>query len=108
MDRRAFLKHTVTAGAAVLLAGREPLTRAQEPAKAVSKMRGVNLGGWLALEKWITPGVYAGVQAEDEYTLCQILGKEKAAARLKQHRETSITAADFKWLAAHSLNAFRL
>ena len=51
--------------------------------KPATKWRGVNLGGWLALEKWITPSLYAGVQAEDEYTLCQTLGKAKAAERLK-------------------------
>ena len=28
-------------------------------------VRILKLGGWLALEKWITPSVYAGVQAED-------------------------------------------
>ena len=57
-----------------------------------TKWRGVNLGGWLVLEKWITPSLYAGVQAEDEYTLCQTLGKAKASERLKRHRETWITA----------------
>jgi glucan 1,3-beta-glucosidase len=68
----------------------------------------VNLGGWLVLEKWITPTLYAGVQAEDEYTLCQQLGKAKASARLAKHRETWITSDDFKWIAARGLNSVRI
>ena len=82
--------------------------RAGETAKAATKWRGVNLGGWLVLEKWITPSVYAGVQAEDEYTLCQTLGKAKAAERLKRHRETWITDGDFDWLKARGINAVRI
>jgi glucan 1,3-beta-glucosidase len=70
--------------------------------------RGVNLGGWLALEKWITPSVYAGVQAEDEFTLCERLGKAKATEHLKRHRETWITAEDFQWLKTHGFSAVRI
>jgi len=29
-------------------------------------IRGVNLGGWLVLEKWITPALFAGTSAEDK------------------------------------------
>jgi glucan 1,3-beta-glucosidase len=109
MDRRDFMRTAVTAGAAFGFGGVEGTTaRAQEPFKPAGKWRGVNLGGWLALEKWITPSVYAGVDAEDEFTLCQKLGKDKAAERLKRHRETWVTDDDFKWLAAHGINAVRL
>ena len=34
------------------------------------KLRGVNLGGWLVLEKWMTPSVFEGLQATDETTWC--------------------------------------
>src|SRR5262249_10372244 len=54
------------------------------------------------------PSVYAGVQAEDEYTLCEALGKAKATERLKRHRETWITADDFGWLKARGINAVRI
>ena len=42
-------------------------------------MRGVNLGGWLVLEPWITPSLFepfinATNPAVDEYTFTQILG----------------------------------
>src|SRR5215469_12190564 len=58
-----------------------------------SKLRGVNLGAWLVLEKWMTPDTFRGADAEDEYTLCLGLG-DKAKGRLDQHRDTFITASD--------------
>ena len=70
-------------------------------------LRGVNLGGWLVLEKWMVPKVYRGTDAVDEYQLCAMLGKD-ARARLQQHRETFITAEDFKWIKDTGLNAVRL
>jgi glucan 1,3-beta-glucosidase len=79
-----------------------------QAAPAPAKIYGVNLGGWLVLEKWITPSLFVGEQAPDEYTLCQVLGKEKALQRLEQHRQRWITADDFKWLSAHGINAVRL
>jgi glucan 1,3-beta-glucosidase len=106
MRRREFLKLGTVVAAAWL--AEAPLLAAEGQGKPLSKWRGVNLGGWLALERWITPTVYAGVEAEDEYTLCEKLGKEKATARLKKHREQWITDADFRWLADSGLNAVRL
>ncbi len=108
IKRREFLKSAMIAGAAAQGVGGGAGVRVQPAQKGTVKWRGVNLGGWLALEKWITPGVYAGLKAEDEYTLCEELGKAKALARLKKHRETWITADDFQWLGAHGLNAVRL
>ena len=69
--------------------------------------RGVNLGGWLVLEKWITPSVFGGYEAEDEYVLCKQLSAE-AESILKIHRDNFITEADFKWIAEHGLDAVRL
>ena len=72
-----------------------------------AKWRGVNLGAWLVLEKWMTPGVFRDTNAPDEYELCRALGA-RAGERLNRHRETFITAEDFRWLKAHGLNAVRL
>jgi glucan 1,3-beta-glucosidase len=106
-NRRGFLKTTGLLGAALLADG--SLALAQTPAVATpGKLHGVNLGGWLVLEKWIKRSLFAGQSAEDEYSLCQALGKEKAAALLTKHRETWITADDFKWLADHGVNSVRL
>jgi glucan 1,3-beta-glucosidase len=70
-------------------------------------LTGVNLGGWLVLEKWITPGLFQGTGAKDEYTFCEHAGA-KELQRLKQFRDTFITKQDFVWLAAHGVQAVRL
>jgi len=106
MNRRTFLQYCSASLTAA--AGATSTAVLAQPAAPADKLRGINLGSWLALEKWISPAVYEGVDAEDEYTLCLKLGKEKATARLKQHRESWITADDFKWIAARGLNAVRI
>jgi glucan 1,3-beta-glucosidase len=108
MDRRHFLKIGTVAGAAVLAGTSIAPVFGQKGVLPEKKYRGVNLGGWLALERWITPTLYGGVEAQDEYTLCEKLGKQKAGERLRKHRETWITADDFKWLAKCGINAVRL
>lgn len=70
-------------------------------------LRGVNLGAWLVLERWMVPDVYRGSDAPDEYSLCLGLG-DKAKDRLDRHRETFITAEDFRWIKNCGLNAVRL
>lgn len=75
--------------------------------KLGKKIRGVNLGGWLVLEKWMTPSVFEGLQARDETHWCVELGQQ-AEARLKQHWNSFITEADFAWLAEIGINAVRI
>lgn len=71
------------------------------------KLRGVNLGGWLVLERWLVPSAFGRYKADDEYTLCEKLGDKKRQV-LKQHRDNFIAESDFKWIADHGLNAVRL
>ena len=75
--------------------------------KATDKLRGVNLGGWLVLEKWMTPSLFAGLAATDETTWCAELGAA-ATAKLQQHWDTFITRDDFLWLHQHGINAVRI
>jgi glucan 1,3-beta-glucosidase len=84
-----------------------PLAADDPAASRFSKLRGVNLGAWLVLEKWMTPDTFRDADVEDEYTLCQVLG-EKAKSWLDQHRDTFITARDFRWIKDSGLNAVRL
>ena len=70
-----------------------------------ANIRGVNLGGWLILEKWMTPSVFRGTNAVDEYTFMQT---EDAASKIQAHRLSFITEEDFKWLAENGVNAVRL
>lgn len=71
------------------------------------KLRGVNLGGWLVLEKWMTPSLFAGLQATDETSYCVELGLD-AEPILKNHWQTFITREDFLWLAKIGINAVRI
>ena len=66
---------------------------------------GVNLGGWLVAERWMTPRVFAGSDASDEYTLAMTA---KGRAQLKRHHTSFIKKADFRWLAEHHINAVRI
>lgn len=68
-------------------------------------VRGVNLGGWLILEKWMTPAVFNGYSGEDEYTFMQ---NDGARERIAKHRQTFITESDFKWLSEHHINLVRI
>lgn len=69
------------------------------------KLRGVNLGGWLVLEKWMTPTLFAGTDAVDEYTFLQTPG---AARKLRAHQKSFITEEDFAWMAHSGINAVRI
>ena len=80
------------------------ITRPYQPPK---KLRGVNLGGWLVLEKWMTPSLFAGLKAEDETSYCRELGT-KATPALHEHWQQFITREDFSWLANIGINAVRI
>ncbi len=71
------------------------------------QLRGVNLGGWLVLEKWIAKSLFAGTEATDEYTLCQELGSSEAERRLTKHREAFITEDHIKQIKALDLSVVR-
>jgi glucan 1,3-beta-glucosidase len=73
----------------------------------MDRLRGVNLGGWLVLERWITPSVFRGTMAQDETVLCRELGEGKFK-RLEEHRRTFITEDDIEWIAHEGLSAVRL
>lgn len=120
MRRREFIQNTLGGIAALAaaeipglaLAGNAPATApvTLPPRKEGAtdlKLRGVNLGSWLVLEKWMTPDVYKDSDASDEYNLCLDL-RDRAKSRLNRHRETFIKSEDFRWIRQHGLNAVRL
>lgn len=74
-------------------------------AEGLKKFRGVNLGGWLVLEKWMTPSLFAGTDAIDEYTFMQTSG---AVEKLRNHQKNFIREEDFRWMARHGINAVRI
>lgn len=78
-----------------------------ELSKHGKKLRGVNLGGWLVLEKWMTPSLFSGMAARDETAWCAELG-DKAEWILQKHWRTFIKRDDFAWLAGVGINAVRI
>ncbi|HLK56316.1 MAG TPA: glycoside hydrolase family 5 protein [Chthonomonadaceae bacterium] len=108
LNRRAFLGGVAAAGISALSASHVEATPAlMHGVPQPAKLRGVNLGGWLVLEKWLTPSLFAGTDAPDEATFCESLGAG-AAPRLEHHRKSFLTSDDFSWMADHGLNAVRI
>lgn len=75
-----------------------------------TKIRGVNLGGWLVLEPWITPSLFDGTDGRivDEYTFCQYQDYNTAHSKLVNHWNTWITYNDFVNIKNAGLNHVRL
>ncbi|KDR85713.1 hypothetical protein GALMADRAFT_218808 [Galerina marginata CBS 339.88] len=75
------------------------------------KVRGVNLGGWLVLEPWITPSLFDNTgdsRIVDEWTFGQFQNQATASSILQNHWNTWITESDFAAIAAAGLNHVRL
>jgi glucan 1,3-beta-glucosidase len=97
--------HLAVAEAVAVVAAGRLNPRYNRGMDKMESLRGVNLGGWLVLEKWMTPGLFAGTKAIDEYTFMQTPG---AAQKIEAHRKTFITESDFKWLQQNNINAIRI
>ncbi|MCX7945998.1 MAG: glycoside hydrolase family 5 protein [Hydrogenophilus sp.] len=74
----------------------------------MATIRGVNLGSWLVLEKWMVPSLFEGLAATDETSWCVMLGRAEATRRLREHWRRWIGREDFAWLAERGINAVRL
>lgn len=72
------------------------------------KIKGINLGNWLVLEKWMSPSLFEGTTAEDEYYLPTQLSPEVYEARIKIHRSEYITERDFATIKRCGMNAVRI
>lgn len=80
-------------------------------------VRGVNIGGWLVIEPFITPSLFEtfrtsensdeGIPA-DEYHFCEALGHDLAQERLEQHWGSWFTEQDFANIASAGLNLVRI
>ncbi|MBR3234715.1 MAG: cellulase family glycosylhydrolase [Atopobiaceae bacterium] len=69
---------------------------------------GVNLAGWLTLEPWVTPELFADSGALDEPTLISSLGATRYRKLVDKHRKEFMSQADFTQIAARGFNAVRL
>lgn len=79
------------------------------------QIRGVNLGGWMVLEPWITPSLFyqflgkdKHTTAMDTYTFCQVLGSEEGNRQLRIHWDTWLTEDHISKLANLNINSLRL
>jgi len=90
------------------LVGLTPSAMGQRWPYGTTPVRGVNLGSWLLLEKWMTPAPFNGIDAHDEYTLCQRAGYADAERRLKAHWDTFITEQDIINMKDMGLNHIRI
>ncbi|KAK0377747.1 beta-glucosidase 6 [Colletotrichum paranaense] len=73
--------------------------------------RGVNVGGWLNLEPFITPSLFnydSRLGIIDEYTLCKHLGTKQTAEVLEKHYSTFVTESTFKEIADAGLDHVRI
>ncbi len=68
-------------------------------------LKGVNLGGWLVLEKWMTPSLFSGTTARNHFELAEIPGK---AAAIRRHVASFITEDDIRWLHKIGIEAIRV
>jgi glucan 1,3-beta-glucosidase len=72
--------------------------------------RGVNLGGWLSLEPFITPSLFSYDPSKgimDEWTLCSYLGAA-CAGTFEKHYATFVTEQTFKEIADAGLDHVRI
>ncbi|MBF2050569.1 MAG: cellulase family glycosylhydrolase [Elainella sp. C42_A2020_010] len=73
--------------------------------------KGVNLGNWLVLEKWMSPELFLledGTSVEDDYQLVRALSETVKRERYKVHRDSYITDRDFAYLAARGIDFVRI
>lgn len=71
-------------------------------------IRGVNLGNWLVLEKWMGNSPLAQARSDDDRGLVDEYAPIELDALLDQHRRTYVTQDTFAWLADHGVQLVRL
>jgi len=75
-------------------------------------IRGINLGGWLSIEPFITPSLFNQYSTSqgvvDEWTLCQTLGTAKAKATIEKHYATFVNEQTFADIQAAGFDHIRL
>merc|ERR1712168_449170 len=79
------------------------------------KIRGVNTGGWLVLEPWITPNVFEEVnygenfdKVVDEYTYAEFVDPLFQRERLRLHWDSFVSKEDFEKVLAAGVTHIRI
>ena len=75
-------------------------------------IRGVNLGGWLSIEPFITPSLFSGFSTHDnvvdEWTLSQTLGPTNAKSTIEQHYSSFVQESTFADIQAAGFDHVRI
>ena len=74
----------------------------------MKKIKGVNLGNWLVLEKWMLPEMFEGTGAEDEIWLNRKMNPAELKEKMKEHRDTFITEQDFAFIKEQGIWLLRI
>lgn len=74
----------------------------------MKKIKGVNLGNWLVLEKWMLPEMFEGTGAEDEVWLKRKMNPAELKEKMKEHRDTFITEQDFAFIKEQGIWLLRI
>lgn len=72
------------------------------------RLRGVNLSGWLIVEPWVTPSLFAATGATTEDELMRVLGDESYRDKVRRHYDTFVSEDDFRRMRAAGFNAVRI
>ena len=76
----------------------------------MEQIKGVNLGNWLVLEKWMSSELFYNLpeDVDDEMAFYEELSKEEAKNRLFMHRSYYIQERDFQHIKKLGLNLVRI
>jgi len=78
------------------------------------KVRGVNVGGWLVLEPWMTPAMFDEFHNQysgdiiDEWTLAEHMPHDEYRVRLAQHWDTFYTKEELQKLSNSGISHIRI
>jgi glucan 1,3-beta-glucosidase len=79
------------------------------------KIRGVNAGGWLLLEPWITPKFFEKVNVGenldkivDEYTYAELVAPDQYRENMRTHWDTFLAKEDLAAVAEAGVTHLRI
>jgi len=78
-------------------------------------IKGVNLGGWLVIQPWVTPSLFYQFEgrpreatAMDMHSFCAILGPWEGNRQLREHWQKWVTKEDLEQLVQQGINTVRV
>jgi len=74
----------------------------------MDKIKAVNLGGWLVLERWMNEELFARNHVKGNDETCFVTQVEDFQSQLEEHWDTYITNDDLDWIKAQGINVVRI